>query len=445
MGPLAAVVMLAFALPASGREVLTPEEIVEREFEERKKAKPVLVVEPSELRVSVREDERKTVRLTVRNGGGGKLRWSVRSSPRWVALDVRGGELGYGEERDLFLTVDPAGTKDTLLRETISFEAPAADGSPTIIPIETAVPDRARKEPEPPPVPAVAPKPPARAPASAVVAPATTAAKTGFRYMIEAGYVREMTGDPGSSYDLDGPEMSGTFYFRRVPTGRYPLDAAAFAHHISWAHVRVFELGAVDYDDSRSEIEAMLRYVPGSLPFEARLRFRDSSYDENYGPGYWEKSSTLRVNAGLSYFLTRTISAGGLFGVRTDKWEGEEAGYGYYSGTSSGTMVGGVARGILPLGAGKALGFEGLYVKYEDDENDSSVDVMQAELSFYPSLRTRLGVSVRTEKPEGGDPIDTYGSTLVANSAYGAGLGLTFLRTESTKTSTVKAWFVLRK
>jgi hypothetical protein len=144
---LAVAIALAAPLSSAGeafapREMLTPEEIAAREEEKKRKAPPVLEVEPAELKGTVKQGRSVDLAFTIRNAGGGTLRWSVPTTPPWMRLDSRSGELAFGEQRKLFATAEASDLAVGTLRAYIVIEAPGAKGSPKPIPIVLNVGER---------------------------------------------------------------------------------------------------------------------------------------------------------------------------------------------------------------------------------------------------------------------------------------------------------------
>ena len=138
--PLGAVAMLAWMSAASAREVLTPEEQAERELEAKKRAPPVLVVEPAELNATLGRGETKALLLAVKNAGGQVLRWTVVSSPTWAPPDPRRGELGFGGRIDLAVVIDPARLAPGANRGELVVAAPGVEGSPATVAIVIRMP-----------------------------------------------------------------------------------------------------------------------------------------------------------------------------------------------------------------------------------------------------------------------------------------------------------------
>lgn len=120
----------------------------ELELQEKRRAQPVLVCSPREVRLALSEDETRSVRLTVRNAGGRILRWLVVSAPAWAVPEERTGKLAFGEKQDLVLTINPERLKRRLTRGEIVIEAPGAKGSPVAISVILEV-KRKPKPPEP--------------------------------------------------------------------------------------------------------------------------------------------------------------------------------------------------------------------------------------------------------------------------------------------------------
>lgn len=132
---------LLAAAPASAREVLTPEEQAERELEKKRAARPALQCTPVSLSFQVKEGETPIFLLTIRNGGGRTLRWSVTSVPSWVRLDRMSGKLGFEEEEELVLVADPEGRPAGTARGKIVLAAPDAEGSPVTVAVALEIPD----------------------------------------------------------------------------------------------------------------------------------------------------------------------------------------------------------------------------------------------------------------------------------------------------------------
>jgi hypothetical protein len=153
---VACIVAFAATCPSFAREILTPEEIAERDLEAKKDAPPVLAVEPGELRADIAGGETRSLRLTVKNVGGGTLAWSLSSTPRWARPDRLSGELGFQEEAGLVLLIDPAETRvgaaggearGVIVIEARSVQrrgpddaAPPVEGSPTNVPVVVGIP-----------------------------------------------------------------------------------------------------------------------------------------------------------------------------------------------------------------------------------------------------------------------------------------------------------------
>lgn len=136
---LAPCLLLLAASVTPAREVLTPEEQAERELERKRQAQPVLECEPRSLRAEVKRGETSALRLTIRNAGGRTLRWSVKSAPGWVRMDVLSGEVGFGESRTVGLAVRSETLQPGTSRGEIVIEAPGATGSPATVRVSVKV------------------------------------------------------------------------------------------------------------------------------------------------------------------------------------------------------------------------------------------------------------------------------------------------------------------
>jgi hypothetical protein len=121
------------------KEILTPEEESELERERVKKVQPILVCLPRTLRATLEPGETTTLRLTVRNGGGGTLAWTVGFSPSWARVSPESGELGPGESRRLMVVVDGSRLREGRTRGQVVIEAAGAKGSPASVPATARV------------------------------------------------------------------------------------------------------------------------------------------------------------------------------------------------------------------------------------------------------------------------------------------------------------------
>ncbi len=155
LGVAVSAALIFTAVPAQALDILSGSEIAERERKQKLQAKPVLSCSPRELSARAVRGETAELRLTIRNGGGQVLRWSLSRLPPWLAADVVTGELRFGEERAVVLHVRtqlvPSGTRAA----EVLVEAPGAEGSPARVRVAVDVrpapiaPGPAPRAPEP--------------------------------------------------------------------------------------------------------------------------------------------------------------------------------------------------------------------------------------------------------------------------------------------------------
>jgi hypothetical protein len=136
---VSAFALLATALPAAGREILTPEEEEARSLDERRSAAPVLSCTPASLTAELKQGQTSVAQLSVRNAGGRRLRWSVLSSPGWTRLDQMSGELGFEESRNVVVVIDASSLPPGPNEGQIVIVASEAQGSPATISVSVGV------------------------------------------------------------------------------------------------------------------------------------------------------------------------------------------------------------------------------------------------------------------------------------------------------------------
>ena len=136
---LLALVAALNAAPASAQEYLTPEEKTQRELERQQKAPPILICTPQTFSATVRRDETTTLRMTIKNGGGQMLKWSIAKMPAWISASDGAGYVGFQGKQEVVFTVDPAGLVEGTNKTEIVIAAAGATGSPATVPIELIV------------------------------------------------------------------------------------------------------------------------------------------------------------------------------------------------------------------------------------------------------------------------------------------------------------------
>jgi hypothetical protein len=124
---------------AMPEELLTPEELALRELQMRGNAPPVLVVEPRSVRVTLTRGQNAISRLTIRNGGGSTLAWSVLSAPGWVRLDRLSGEIGHRGKQPAVVVIDAGSLRPGTETGRLVIAAPDAEGSPATVEVTAVV------------------------------------------------------------------------------------------------------------------------------------------------------------------------------------------------------------------------------------------------------------------------------------------------------------------
>jgi len=139
LGVAVSAALLLAAVQAQALDILSQSEIAEREKRLKLQARPVLSCTPMELSASAVRGETAELRLTIRNGGGQVLRWSLSRLPPWLAADVVTGELAYGEERAVVLHVRTQLVSSSTDVAEILVEAPGAEASPARVSVAAEV------------------------------------------------------------------------------------------------------------------------------------------------------------------------------------------------------------------------------------------------------------------------------------------------------------------
>lgn len=139
LGVVLSAALLVQAVPAQALDILSGSEIAERERKRKLLAKPVLSCAPLELSARAVRGETAELRLTIRNGGGQVLRWSLSRLPPWLAADVLTGELRFEERRTVVLHVRTQLVRSDSDVAEILVEAPGADGSPARVSVAVEV------------------------------------------------------------------------------------------------------------------------------------------------------------------------------------------------------------------------------------------------------------------------------------------------------------------
>ena len=152
---LPATVLMLVAVPCVARDLLSRGELAGLERQRREEERPVLECSPGALRMEAARGKVVTLRLTVRNGGGKTLHWSIRSAPAWARTEIRAGKLGYHENFYIVFTIDATNLLQGRNEGEIIVEAPDTAGGPLAVPIGVTV----FEPPPPPPPPPEPPRP----------------------------------------------------------------------------------------------------------------------------------------------------------------------------------------------------------------------------------------------------------------------------------------------
>jgi hypothetical protein len=139
LGVVLSAALLVQAVPALALDILSGSEIAERERKRRLQAKPVLSCAPLKLSARAVRGDTAELRLTIRNGGGQVLRWSLSQLPPWLAADVMTGELKFEGQRTVMLHVRTQLVRSDSDVAQVLVEAPGADGSPARVSVAVEV------------------------------------------------------------------------------------------------------------------------------------------------------------------------------------------------------------------------------------------------------------------------------------------------------------------
>ncbi|GAG14390.1 unnamed protein product, partial [marine sediment metagenome] len=182
--------------------------------QQQRLAPPVLEVAPRGLEATLQQGETKAFQVEVRNAGGRKLNWSVKSAPGWARMGEQEGSLGFEGKRAVSIAVETGKLAAGTVRGEIVFQAPGAAGSPLAVSIVLNLTPRPKPPPTEPPKPKPEPERPEPPPLTAPPAPGPR--KGGFG--VRAGMILPSSGDTAdSSYEAD--VLLGFYYKPQLRDG----------------------------------------------------------------------------------------------------------------------------------------------------------------------------------------------------------------------------------